>query len=169
MIDLCRNCATGVLFFLNVWFHFLVSFQNTGRVGFFPSFHFRLFDRIPEIAAFRYLILIYFMDYSSDIDANFPCLCRRLLTRFLSLPAERCLRSAAAAIRQRSVGCEYESAFVPAALPPPLHAGVSWAIGHSAEPAARLGLPIAWSTRHGLRVEHNSKCSCRHNNQIPAN
>ena len=90
------------------------------------------------------------MDYSSDIDANFPCLCRSLPTRFLSLPAEHSLRSAAAATRH--TGCECESAVVPAALQPQLHAGGSRAIGHSAEPAARLGLPSAWSRRGAGRT-----------------
>ena len=37
------------------------------------------------------------------------------------------------------------SVVIQAAFPPPLHAGISRAIGHSAEPAARLGPPIARS------------------------
>ena len=67
-----------------------------------------------------------------------------------------------------SLGCECESVVMPAALSPPLHAGGSQAIGHSAEAAERLGPPGAWSRLHGWYVAHNSKCS-RCNNLIPAN
>ena len=153
--------------------HFLVSFQKYCSRWFLSKFSFRIFDRISQIdrssASFRFLILIYFMDYSSDTDANLTCFCRRLPTRFLSLPAERRLRDSAAATKQRSLGCECESAVVPAALPPPLHASGSSAIGHSAEPAARLGQPKAWSRLNGWRVAHNSKCISRCKNPIPAN
>ena len=98
-----------------------------------------IFDRISEIdrssAPFRFLILIYFTDYSSESkfspDANFSSLCRRLQTRFLSLPAKHRLCSAAAATRQRCLGCESESAVVPAALPPSLHLGSNQTICHS--------------------------------------
>ena len=117
-----------------------------------------------------------FMDYSSestsDIDANFPCLCRRLPTRFLSLPAERSMRSAAAATRQRSLGCQCESAvmlLMPAAFQPPLHAGCSRAIGYSAEPASRLGPSSAWSRLNGWLMAHNSTFNGICNNLIPAN
>ena len=54
-------------------------------------------------------------------------------------------------------------------LPPPLHAsGGRQATGYSAEPAARLGPPSAWSRLNGWRVAHNSKCSSRCNSPIPA-
>ena len=87
-------------------------------------------------AAFCFLILIYFMDYSSDIDANFPCLCRSLTARFLSLPAEHRLRSAAAATSQRSLGCKCESAVVvPAALPPALHGAAAGQVATLLSPA----------------------------------
>ena len=70
-----------------------------------------------------------------------------------------CLPSAVSAApqpaRQCSLGCECESAVVPAAaLPTALNTGGSWLIGHFAEPAERLGPPArqaratagAWST-----------------------
>ena len=139
------------------------------------SFQVRRFDRTSEIdrssAAFRFLNLIYFMDYSSDMDANFPCLCRRLPTKFLSLTASRapsalcgCLGHETAQSRMRMRICYH--ACSPSA---PLHAGGSRAIGYSAEPAMRRGPPSAWSRLNSWHVERNSKCSSRCHNLISAN
>ena len=100
LYDLCRNCAhLGSVFASMTGCILLLFSRNISRVGFFPSaFYFRIFDRISEIAAFRFLILIYFMDYSSDVDDNFPYVCagvsnQVLITACLALSAQRRRRS----------------------------------------------------------------------------
>ena len=130
----CRNFARVVSGFVLVTgcsFEFPeMSFQKYCARWFLFKFSFRIFDRIAEIvrssAAFRFLILI--ISWISVIISmlNFACLRWRLPTRFLSLPAERWLRSTAAAktpTRQHRLECECESAVIPAAPLPPQHAG----------------------------------------------
>ena len=80
---------------------------------------------------------------------NVPCMFRRLPISFLSRPAKRRLRtgSAAAATRPRSLGCECQSALMPASRLQSLHAGERRSNGHSAEPVL-LGPPSgasAWT------------------------
>ena len=128
--------------------------------------------RNRSCAAFHFLIFIYFMDYSSYIDANLPCLSWRLQTWFLitarRAPAAQRLRGPATTPTRhpsrciRMIECECESAVMTAAPSPP-HAGSSRTIC-----PARLGPPSAWGRLNGWRVAHNSKCSGRYNNLIPA-
>ena len=63
--------------------------------------------------------------YRYDIDANFPCVFRRFPTKFLALSAERRLRSAAAAMRQRSL---HETA------QPPLQMRICCRVWHCLQP-----------------------------------
>ena len=129
------------------------------------------FRNWQEFCSISFLDSHYFIDCSSDIDTNFPCLCRRLPTRFTSLPAERRLRSAAAATRKLSFGCECESA----AMQPFRHrctrATAGWLATLLSPPRAWrcVAPPSAWSRLNGWRVAHNSKSSGRCNNRIPAN
>ena len=175
LIDLCRNFALlGSVLSCNQW---LVAFSCEFpeillvlvSVQVFISKSWSNFRNRQEFCSVSFLDFNYFMDYSSDIDPNFPCLCRRFQSG-----SYHCLPSAVYAAPQRSQhsaasDAKVQSAFMPATDPPPLHAGGSRAIGSSAEPTACLGPPSAWSRLNCWRVEDNSKCSCRCNNLIPAN
>ena len=165
---MCRNVAylSSVFVsinggtFLSLWVSRIISF-----VDFSLSFHFK-FYQISGIVEFQELkgILEHFVSWFSFISritvmilmVNVPCMFRRLPISFLSRPAKRRLRtgSAAAATRPRSLGCECQSALMPASRLQSLHAGERRANGHSAEPPVRPAVPArgpGWTLARGTQ------------------
>ena len=141
----------------NTWVSFQVSISNILS-------NFRI-ER--NAAAFLFMILIYFMDHSYDTDNQLRLFVlassnHQVLITVSRVPAAQ-RRSGHQTAQPRML-----SALMPAACPATAAAargqGGSRAIGHSAEPATRLGLPSALSRLICWRVEHHRNSSGRCNN-----